>query len=229
MRTYTPFLIASLGRSGTHLLGTSLASHSTVVWRFEAFNGGPPCPYCPEFSAAQVLDYGVFREHPEEVKAVGFSLLEGQGWGNVRGRLSAMPDLRVLLLRRTNLLRRYLSRHIAERTRRWHRWNPRTPPTSEQVTVDVDAVLADMTNADARYRAVREQFAACESIQIEYERLRDHRQVQLRRAQEFLGLEVEKLRPATLQQETRAVRDIVINYDELAARLAGTDWEAMLD
>jgi len=226
---YTPFIIASLGRSGTHLLGTALANHPACIWRYEAFNGGPNSPYGRGFSAKQVLECGVFRDYPPKIRAVGFSLLDQQGWGACRKLLNATAGLKVLLLRRENLLRRYLSRRIAMATGRWQRWNADEPTTSLTVEVEPNEVMADMEEMQRRYDLVAKQFAGCESCVCSYESIRDDFHPRMAELQTFLDLEVRELRPATHRQETRAVRDIVINYDELAARLAGTEWAEMLN
>jgi len=136
---YTPFVIISHLRSGTHLLRTLLESHPGIVCQTEVFNSdNPNLPYPLSTPVDAILDDWVFKDFPPEVECAGFVLQayhpgglrafpgirENALWSEIWTRLQHMPDLKVIHLRRGNGLRRHLSHILARRTGTWHDWDP---------------------------------------------------------------------------------------------------------
>ena len=135
-KDYVPFLIVSGPRTGSHMLAQALNSSRDIVCFREVFN------YLFDFIQFDVdgydnssardlalreedplrfLDERIFCRYPEEIRAVGFKYHYEQGWAyrGLRERLVGDTELRVVHLRRRNLLRMLLSREIATASGVW--------------------------------------------------------------------------------------------------------------
>ena len=135
---YQRFVIISYLRSGTHLLRTALESHPSIRCQTEVFNSdNPNLPYGLETPTQAVLDKWVYSNIAPEISRVGFVLQAyhpnalkafpgiraNPRWSNIWDILMSMPDLKVIHLRRRNLLRRHLSHVQARASDQWHNWN----------------------------------------------------------------------------------------------------------
>lgn len=133
---YRRFIILSGPRTGSHMLAQGLHSHPNVVCFREVFNGRLDfIQYGVEgyddFSDADqairkrdpvgFLQARVFRDWPEEVRAVGFKFHYTHHWGfeGLLDHLSGDRDLHVVHLQRRNALRSLVSLKMAERTGAW--------------------------------------------------------------------------------------------------------------
>ncbi|MCH7837949.1 MAG: hypothetical protein IIC26_05510 [Chloroflexi bacterium] len=128
---YTRFIIVSGPRTGSHMLAQALNSSRDIVCFREVFN------YLFDFVQFEVdgydnssardlalreehplrfLDERIFGRHPEEIRAVGFKYHYEQGWAyrGLRERLVEDTEIRMVHLKRRNLLRMLLSRKIAK-------------------------------------------------------------------------------------------------------------------
>jgi hypothetical protein len=148
-RAYTRFIILAPARSGSNLLASQLNAHPDMVCFAELFN------YTVDFIIYDVDGYDghspedialrerdrpaflrtrIFGQHDEGIHAVGFKLPYEHIWlvPDVLEWLLAQDDLRVIHLRRRNLLRARVSLRIAEMTKVWMERKP--PPLTSLLT-----------------------------------------------------------------------------------------------
>jgi len=130
---YVRFLILSGARTGSHMLAQALNSSPKITCFREVFN--PLQDFIQfdvegydNFSAqalslrsqdpVRFLEERIFCRYPEEVSAVGFKFHYGQFWGfpGLLERLVEDRELRVLHLKRQNLLRMLVSLKLARAT-----------------------------------------------------------------------------------------------------------------
>lgn len=163
---YTRFVIVSGPRTGSHMLAQALNSSRDIVCFREVFN------YLLDFVQFEVegydnssardlalreeaplrfLDERIFCRHPEEVRAVGFKYHYAQVWGyrGLRERLVVDTEIRVVHLRRRNLLRMLVSREIAAETGVWFA-EPRTDLTPRRVLTRIWARLPNAVRMPLR-------------------------------------------------------------------------------
>lgn len=130
---YVRFIILSGPRTGSHMLAQALNSSPRITCFREVFN------FLQDFIQFEVEGYDnfsaqdlalrsedpirfleerIFSHHPEEIGAVGFKLHYGQslGFPSLLERLVEDKEVRVLHLRRQNLLRMLVSLKLAETT-----------------------------------------------------------------------------------------------------------------
>lgn len=133
---YVRFLVLGEARTGSSVLVQALNSSPHVRCFREVFNADVDfvdfqMDGYDNFSAQDLalrsgdplafLRERIFCPHPDPVRAVGFKLLYGQVWSfpNVLDRLVEDTEIRVLHLRRRNLLRALVSLQMAQRTGVW--------------------------------------------------------------------------------------------------------------
>ena len=165
-------------------------------------------------------------------RAFGFSILYNELF-----RPEYMNDLTNELVKRRfavihvvrdNLLRRYVSNHVARMTRVWTAKDV-PKPTTLKVTVSCARLYADMRRTAARAKSVRDRFRALPVLELTYEDLCADFSGNFRRVCEFLSVAYEDLQPRTLKQENRPLREAVANYDRLKLIFALTPYQRFFD
>jgi hypothetical protein len=259
--SYLRFVLVSHLRSGTHMLRTSLESHPAIVCQSEVFNSDDrQLPYPLERPAQDILDEYVYRPKPPSVQCVGFVLQayhprglslvpeirQNPGWDDVWTLLAGMPDLRVIHLKRLNLLRRHLSHVNAHESGIWHDWDSesvrlvthladppavgRRPADRPAVTLNPGRLTADFQDVVWSRRRADLTLGHHPILEVIYERLCDGYDAECRRVQEFLGVSpVRPLRPAVFKLEERPLAEAIANYHELKHHFARTPWGDFFD
>lgn len=234
----TPFVILALARTGSNLLASSLRSNPEVLCYGELFNNALPEKILWEYprrfdwyakrlrnkSTSRFLSKYVYRE--SQAKAVGFKLFTYHGhymWQDIWDVMESVEGLRVIHLKRENLLRQYLSTVIAEATSEW------VKKTDQQITVKLDPGETIKYFQQIRdWEHMRDdRLQANARLDISYEQLRNQYNETMAKVQDFLGVNHRKTRPTTSKQ-SRGLSDSIENYGELATALAGTEWERFL-
>jgi LPS sulfotransferase NodH len=167
--------------------------------------------------------------YPRDVRAVGFKLFyyharEGPQAG-IWPWLLQRRDIRVIHLKRSNLLQTHVSRKRAALTGRWVNTSGE-PDRAVALRLDYDEIVADFEQTRAWETECDRTFAGHPLLQIEYEQLASDFRAQARRLEDFLRVEPHGVEPSTFQQSTQPLAATVVNYHELKARFAGTPWIA---
>ena len=217
---YRRFLILSSPRCGTHMLRSALGEHPALVCLSEVFNPDfiMDAPFREDTPEQTILDEHVFCAYPGGIDAVGFALHRAGArfgrWPTLWQRLERDRDLRVISLSRLDLFGRYLSyRQMREKTDR-----------SAARVVTPEELQAEFRIQETLVSAFDERFAHHPLLELKYEQLIDDWDAQMRRIQEFLGVETMPLRARTKKNERVPPRDLVENYDELVTHFTGTRW-----
>lgn len=270
---YTRFVVAGGGRTGSTMLVQALNSHSQVRCFGELFNlqmamGGIgfDMPGYDNFSngdralrdrdPAAFLRRRIFCPHPPDVRAVGFKLLYAHflAFPGLVERLAQERDLRVIHIRRRNLLRMFLSTRIALRTGVWVErrrltWanlyvalrhplraagrlrRPLRRPEAAQVraAISPEACLRFFQRAEDEAARVDALFRDRELLQVSYEELTGDRERAFADVQTFLGVEPRALQVATRRQNPEPLRELIANYDELHQTFQGTPYATFFD
>jgi len=237
----TRFVVIAAPRTGSNWLCTLLDSHPEILCHHEIFN--PEGIHYALSHRDGRLDFGgvaardrdplavlgrVWREtagHP----IVGFK----HGLGQSRAVFDAVladREAKKVVIRRAGRVRTYLSERIAQRTGEWESY-PGTELREAPVRVEVDArrLREHAARNRAFYRSTAEALAASgqTALEVLYERLGTA--AERERVQRFLGVtKVVELREATRKQNPGALRELIANFDELAAELRGTELFAEL-
>jgi LPS sulfotransferase NodH len=235
---YARFICVGYARTGSTLLMRSLNNHSRIVGFGEIVKNVDRYPqHYHEFENSQTLfetdpvrflSTKVFRKYPSHVEAVGFKIFyhhapRDVAWGRgVWDYLLGQPDLRVLHLKRRNLLKTLLSEKQAGETEEWIKYSGNG--ADAPVTIDpaeAEAFFARMRAWEAEYDALFAGHALCEVV---YEQLTRDLPGELARIQTFLDVPHEALSPGTAKRPGRTLSSQIANYAALKSRFQGTAW-----
>ena len=213
------FMIISHPRSGTHLARTALNSHPDLNVYAEVFH--PAC-YAGHHGLPRTRD--VLEAYLRYVD-VGFAVhayygIPGGVPGYVGGRKHkyndfwqwAPPGIRVIAMRRRNLLARFVSHTRSNKTQLWNSFDPGFVSKKAPVTINTNKLYADADYV----RKVSDHVDAFypEALVVYYEDLVDNFQYESARMQEYLGVDYEELTP-TSQKIGKSLKTDIANYDEV--------------
>jgi LPS sulfotransferase NodH len=241
-------IILTSQRSGSTFLQYCLDAHPSVKCYGELLVGGnlvAPKPFRGRRLLTKAYRYAMIRAwRPasimdryyarEAASVVVFKAMYNHVDNRrVRLYLTRHPEIRVIHLRRDNLLKQHVSKLLlsAKRERAWQTHTTHSIPVVS-VRVSAKHAIADM-------RRVRDAF-------LEFERLLSgHRRIELLYERLFSGptlsreaweklTELLEIEPASvgsdlIKMNPNDLRPMVENYDELAAALSGTEFERYLD
>lgn len=242
---YTPFIVLTAPRSGSSMLVQSLRAHAGIVSFGELFNRKHIGFNTPGFAnqnrrlqswrnrhPVEFTKTMVYRGYAARIEAVGFKIfhlhLDRPQLHLLRRYLVEKPGLRIIHLRRRNLLRTFLSRTIAGRTGIWGIPSPeqRSPL---RVRLEPAGCLEYFETVSRQWAEYDEFFRPSTLLDVNYETLVGAFGEEMERVQRFLGVERTDLPRLTIQQEVRSLPEAIENYAELESALAGTSWSVFLD
>jgi LPS sulfotransferase NodH len=166
------------------------------------------------------------------VGAVGFKLFYYHAhtaqWQPLWEYLAAQSALKVLHIKRDNLLAVHLSRKRAAMTDRW----VNTSGTREEhapITLDYAECLADFVQTRLWEDEYARFFAHLPILEIHYEALARDSAGEMARVQNFLGVRPQSLAPDTYRQSDRPLSASIANYAELKAQFNNSPWQAFFE
>jgi len=218
---YRKFIILSSPRSGTHMLRTALGGHENIVCLSELFNPHwyPDVPYDENTPTRQILDAYIWPEYPPSIQAAGFCIHRSGapmgGHENLWDVLDSENELYVISLRRRNLLRRYLSFRVM-------REDKGQEPTAKNMSVE--ELNKELTARESEIETFDQRYGH-RLLKLYYEDLVDDFDIELAKAQTFLGLPVRQLAPATERNPFRPLSEAIVNRDELYEAFKDTHWD----
>lgn len=241
---YVPFVVIGRSRTGSTLLLRSLKDHPGVIGYGELFRGdrinwqmqlgSPSSSERVRYAAdpSTLLQERVFGAYGPKTQAVGFKLFyyhaQLPNWQSVWHYLAAQPTLRVIHVKRHNLLATHLSRKVADLT---GRWNDKVVGGGGRslLTLDYDECCQDFEQTRQWEVACDQRFANHPLLQISYEDLAANFAGELAKVQQFLGLPAQTMKPATVKQEQKPLAQRIANYSELKAQFVGTTWATFFE
>lgn len=244
-RDYTRFIILGRSRSGSNFLRGLLNAHPQIVafgeifqtpdeiaWGLTGYGQSRYLRTLHREDPVRFLESQVYRRFPRSVAAVGFKIFyyhaQHDGWRPVWRYLAEQKDLKVIHIRRENILRTHLSRKRAMLTDTWVNVTGE-PMTQPPVTLDYRECLEDFVTTRAWELRYDELFADHPKITVRYEDLDTDYAGEMARVQEFLGVSPQPVRPETYKQSNQPLSQAIANYAELRARFQGTEWESFFE
>jgi len=231
------FVILAGHRTGSNLLVDLLSQHPDCFAGGELFNwdfmqnGTVPWPAKTEIASADLaklrgkdplafLNF-LLQSVPEPV--VGFKLMYIHGVliPEIADYLGAEKSIRIIHLKRRNLLRRFLSQRRAEITSEWWKSSVQQSETSlPPIRLSFEECVADFTYIETQQAAYAERFNRHEVLEIFYEDLVADMKGTRDRAAAFLGLSAfgSELTVNSRKIAKESLRDEIENYGELKAQ-----------
>ena len=237
---YVRFVVLGRSRVGSNLLRGLLNAHPQAEAFGEIFrdDNSLDWDHAGHFQSrsahsmlrqdpVKFLDAKVFGRYPSAIRAVGFKLFyyharnghKAAVWPYLQDR----TEIRIVHLKRRNLLRTHLSRQRAAVTDQWVNTSGQ-PDSGVVVRLDYEECLKDFVQTRTSEEESDRAFADHPIFHLEYETLVGDYGAEIRSLQDFLGLEPRAVTPSTFQQTRQPLSAVIANYAELREKFAGTQW-----
>jgi LPS sulfotransferase NodH len=239
-RDYTRFVVLGRSRVGSNFLRGLLNSHSQIAVFGELFQNkqeiGWAMPGYRQSSnllalfreePVRFLETKVFHPFPHEIAAVGLKLFyyhaQDEAWRPLWDYLQQETEIKIVHIRRENILKTHLSKQQAEMTDVW------VDTDGEQtlrpgMALSYESCAEAFTKTRAWEREVDSLFAGHERLEVVYEKLAKDYTGEMARVQDFLGARPETPAPETYKQPRRPLSQAILNYAELKEQFTGTEW-----
>lgn len=234
-RKYTKFIVLTKPRTGSNLLVNSLQSHPHLKVFGELFRGGTDAS-TKEAILASVDDYfngRIFKRYDKSVKAVGFKIFYHHPVydhsGKVWSYLMNIEGLKIVHLRRENLLRALVSMKIAEKTDVWKVSQDPGEAVDKRVELTAQECLDSFRQTRKWEEDANGKFANNPFLELTYEELTSDYNRQMRRIQGFLEVDIADLKPMSSKQNPEALCDLIINFEDLKKHFSGTEWRVLFE
>lgn len=244
-RDYARFILLGRSRTGSNYLRSLLNSHPAVRVLGEIFRNndsldwgldGYPDPkrVLPQYQADPVgfLERYIFRSLPKQMQAFGFKIFyyhaQAEPWKRVWNSLRDDPGLRVIHVKRQNILRTHLSRARAARNNRWVQLS-QSGVEEAPIRLDHEECRQDFEKTRLSEMEFDRFFAGHPILQVAYEELSEDDRRQATRIQEFLGVDGSELVPQTFKQSREPLAAAISNYAELKRRFLDTEWAGFFE
>ena len=244
---YTKFIILCRSRTGSNLLLNLLQSHQNIRLFHELFSNNYTPKKFGDFIGQEIedvwrikqdnplkfLDELVFREMPKFISAVGFKLFYYHAQTDreriVWDYLKTAKKIRIIHLKRQNILKTYVSQEIALKTNNWVSQGKPQKKKYPAVNLNYDLVLRAFERTRQREQEGEKIFAEHQIINIKYEDLvRDYVQ-ETKRIQDFLNVDYQPLSISTTKQSQINLPEQISNYEELKLKFAHTRWKKFFE
>ena len=240
--SYQKFIVLTRARTGSNFLMSLLQSHPSIRAFEEIFSrketkihwGYAKYPRSSEIlkmrkeKPIKFLDEVVFREFPLSVSAVGFKLFyyqaEAERKKQIWQYLYQDKDLKIIHLKRDNLLKVCLSYHLAQITNQWVVKDKKHQGNNVVIELDYCECLKLFEETKKWEEEYDEFFGEHQKIEVIYENLVQSTRGETKRIQQFLGIKPKRLYSLTLKQNRGALSERISNYYDLKEKFEDSPW-----
>lgn len=228
-RNYQKVVILGRQRTGSSLLVWLLRSNPRVEIPGEVFR-------LLKGSSCREVWKRIFGRHLPWVRYVGFKIFyyhpedsqDREVWDIIRND----PNIKIIHIKRKNLLRTYISKLIAQKTGAWNSSQENVPIAKEdkQVTVDVEHCITELRDTISWEDTYgKKMFPQHPYMEITYEELTGNLQSTIDKIMHFLSLKKMRVNSKLKRQNPEKLKDLVNNYDELVNALSETEFYYLVE
>jgi hypothetical protein len=176
---------------------------------------------------------GIFTRQPVFLQAVGFKLFFSHPLDTKDSKLwtllKEMEDLRVIHLKRNDLIKVVVSREIALKTRKWvyhiSKYEQEALSLSEKrITIDCKNAEEIINQIETWNGSCSELFPEHPLLVVTYEDLVQRTSSEFKRITDFLELSYVRPKTHYVKQNPEPLSDLVNNYDEFRSYFNKTKW-----
>jgi len=241
---YQKFIVLTRARTGSNFLVTLLQSHPSIRafeeifpntkkerkihWGYVKYPRSSEVLRMRKEKPVKFLDEVVFRKFPPSVSAVGFKLFYSQPQSAERQQiwqyLEADKEIKIIHLKRDNLLKACLSQYLAQTTNQWILKDEKYRQNSVAVQLDYDDCVKLFEETKKWEEEYDSFFSKHQKIEVIYEKLLQNTIQETKQIQQFLGVKLQRLYSLTLKQNKGALSEKISNYYELKLKFENSPW-----
>lgn len=225
-KSYEKFAIITRSRTGSSLLVDLLNSHPNIESQGERFTrlGNKTCEqvwneiFGKKAASILIVGFKIFYYHPQDSD-------DKKVWKF----LFYDKNIRIIHLKRRNLLRTILSRAIAEKTDIWS-----SRSTTSKVKLANKKVLLNANDCFREFERIKKwevdtdkKFSSHQIFNLNYEDLILSNEG-LKEVQKFLGVPYKDLNTKFKKLNKENLEELIENYEELVADFKGTKWDYLI-
>lgn len=226
--TYKKVVVVGRARTGSNLLLSYLNSHRNIEMEGELFG------YLKGKNCKGIWD-SAFVRHVPWVKWFGFKIFYEQPldstdkevWDLIEGD----KEILIIHLKRSNILRSYLSHKIATKSGRWTQSSSAglEELESEKINIDIEDCVKDLQKTQLCESAIAVRFAQHQCYELTFEQLVNNPEEEMQKIFTAMHLKNRKIQTKMMKQNPESIKDIVLNYSALSTALAGTEYSHFLE
>lgn len=228
VKDFERFIILSRARTGSTLLQLMLNSHPAIHAKSEIFTR-------LYGSSVETVFNDIFAPHPKSIKAVGFKIFYNHPLDDhsetVWKEMEKMAGLRVIHLKRKNILRILLSEKVAQKTNVWgiKKEKKRIRPEEKKITFAAEELGKKFHQAKEWEIKYRDMFQSHPSIEVYYEDLINDPRGEFEKVIRFLDLPYVEPQIKLKKQNPENASSLIENFEMLQKSFAGTEWEQFFE
>ncbi|MEO0755248.1 MAG: sulfotransferase [Cyanobacteria bacterium J06648_16] len=244
---YQKFIILTRARTGSNFLAGLLQSHTGVRafeeifpkredrlhWGYKNYPKAADILRVREERPLEFLDKFVFRQFPFSVSAVGFKIFYNQAQAGQKQQiwqyLRQNKEIKIIHLKRRNLLRVCLSHHLATATNQWVLKDEAHRKDHDKVALGFQDCLKLFEETKEWEEEYDRFFDGHPKLEVSYEDLVNKTAAESKRLQSFLEVKFQRLKSSTLQQNRSLLAETIENYNELKDKFKDTPWRVYFD
>ena len=245
---YTKFIILGMGRTGSNFLVSSLQSqkniitfgeifnnahHEHIYWKQPGYRKSNIALEMRENLPQEFISSMVFRKMPKWISAVGFKLFYYHGkeeqWECIWPFLKDMQNLKIIHLKRKNLLETFLSMNYAMKDRQWLIKSKKDANTKQAIELGYDETLKGFKQIREWEKENDNYFSKQSLLEVFYEDLAGNYEHEMSRIQQFLEIPHARTHASTKKQSNKKLSESISNYAELKEHFIGSEWASFFE
>ncbi len=223
---YGKFVVITRSRTGSNLLISLLNDHEKIRGygeRFRRMLGKTAISeynnIFPKKSTASWIGFKLFYYHPldSDDKTI---------WDLIKND----KDIKIIHLKRENLLRVYISRVIAGKSNNWLRRSKiKEKVESKRIIIDVDELIADIYRTNNFIQEANDLFKDHSVLNLTFEDLVKNKENTINKIFSFLNVAQISVQSPLKRQNSESIKDLVLNYEELKNKLGNTEFSHFIE
>lgn len=226
---YAKIVVITQARTGSTFLLSLLRCHPKIEFEGEVFrllNGNS----CKE------IWNRIFAKRLPWIKYVGFKIFyyhpDDSDDNKVWNFIAEDEEVRIIHLKRNDLLRTYISKQLAFKTGLWtsKKQKKHGKPLDKRIQIDVDHCLKELNQIKEWERShSKENFPNHHYFETSYETVTGDYQSTVNELFNFLALKPIRVKSELRRQNPEKIEDLITNYDELKSHLSNSGYAYLFE
>ncbi len=236
-RNYQKFILLGTARVGSTLLQSYLNMHPEIYCEGEIYNTDHLKMYGkPDVLIKQMNDnplkylktYG-FPEVSRKIKHAGFKLFynhfQTENTKTIRDYLVKNKDIKIIHIKRKNMLRNLVSLKIAEKTNEWRSFSEKSNIDKKRICLTKEECLNEFESLEKIIATVEQNFKEHQILDVFYKDLSENTEEVMLEVFGFLGAPQISVKKTALKKQNREkLSQLVLNFHELKKEFQNTKW-----